>query len=99
MFVPRQPWEYLLAKLAVDKEAAKTYEQYFNDIISSVRDKGNFQQVSVSTDTIKDSFFFNYRIQLYVSFERVFVYQRNARTTTTTRFICMTISTYSIAKA
>lgn len=57
MFVPRQPWEYLLAKLAVDKEAAKTYEQYFNDIISNVRDKGNFQQVSVSKDTIKDSYF------------------------------------------
>jgi len=48
MFFPRQPWEHLLDNLAAIKEDAKTYEQYFNDIISNMRDKGNFQQVSDS---------------------------------------------------
>ena len=48
MFFPRQPWEHLLDNLATVKKDAKTYEQYFNDIISNMRDKGNFQQVSNS---------------------------------------------------
>ena len=45
MFAPRIKWEALESTVEDVKEAAEKYENAFNDIISSVTDTENFQQV------------------------------------------------------
>ena len=46
LFFPRNTWENLLSTIEDYKEDAKSYETTFNEIISAVMEKDNFQQVS-----------------------------------------------------
>ena len=49
MFAPRIKWEALEGTVEDVKDAAEKYENAFNDIISTVKDKENFKEVSAST--------------------------------------------------
>ena len=48
LFAPLVKWGKLEEDVEEIKDAAKTYEDAFNDILSTVQDKENFQQVSLS---------------------------------------------------
>jgi len=45
-FAPRVRWQALERIVKEVKEAAQSYETAFNDVISTVRNQENFQQVS-----------------------------------------------------
>ena len=47
-FAPLVKWGKLEEDVEEIKDAAETYEDAFNDILSTVQDKENFQQVSLS---------------------------------------------------
>lgn len=49
MFAPRIKWEALEGTVEDVKDAAEKYENAFNDIISTVKDKENFKEVSASS--------------------------------------------------
>ena len=46
LFAPRVRWQALERIVQEVKEAAQSYETAFNDVISTVRNQENFQQVS-----------------------------------------------------
>ena len=47
LFAPRIKWEALEGTVEDIKDAAKSYEVAFNEIMSTVQNSQNFQQVSV----------------------------------------------------
>ena len=49
LFVPRIKWQALEDTVEDIKKAAESYENAFNDIISSIKEDQNFQQVSVGS--------------------------------------------------
>ena len=53
LFAPRIKWEALEGTVEDIKDAAKRYEEAFNEIISTVQNSQNFQQVSVAIVTLE----------------------------------------------
>lgn len=52
LFAPRIKWQALEDTVEDIKKAAESYENAFNDIMSTIKEDQNFQQVSVLTRSI-----------------------------------------------